>query len=332
MSEKGEASGCNINGGVGKNAGNKLNGGEWEKSGGNTESSAVSNADGNAGSNIGSNAEKGGDNELKLRLYKIVSIVASAVAIIAFAFLIIGTPARNEIENAKKGAVRILLSDIPAGHVESIYTEKGVKGYIVLPDGSEVWLNSDTRLSFPTKFIGNTREVNLEGEGYFKVQKDSLKPMIVNTHKGLSVKVLGTEFNIKAYDNDEMAEATLFSGKISLVYTSSKTEKVVKEIRPNTKALFSAEKLTVVSPQTIEDEVAWTKGKLIFNATKMNEVIKMLERWHGVEFVVKEPKILDYPITATFNNESIVQIMDMIKYCSLIDYKIVNNHVELFGR
>lgn len=267
--------------------------------------------------------------------YKIVTFVTSVAAIIV-TVLIVTRPSVTSIEEKIKGEyIKIVLSEIPAEYKHTIYTEKGVKGFIILPDGSKVWLNSDTKICYPDKFIGNTREIEMDGEAYFSVVKDSLKPMVVNTQRGFSIKVLGTEFNLKSYNNEPDAYATLFSGKIDLICKNVKTkEELVTPIAINTTAIISNDNdnIKIIHPKEIVDVSAWKDGRLIFESTKLNEAIRILERWHGVEFDVQDNDLLAYTITATFKSESITQIMDMIKYCIPIDYKINANRVQIFPR
>lgn len=269
----------------------------------------------------------------KLLRYRCISAVSVAVAAVALLFLVLKPVTLFEkYEKIKSGMIEITLNDIPEEFRHTIYTEKGVKGYAKLPDSSEVWINSDTRLTVPVKFIGATREVYLEGEAYFKVFSDSLKPMVVRTSKDIHVKVKGTEFNLKSYANDNYVETTLYSGRIDLVYTDAGGEEKVRKIAPMEKAVLTAEKLDVVYQEKPENDSAWKEGALVFNATPMSEVIKQLERWYGVNVRVTDESVLKYPISATFTTETITQVMNMIRYCALVDYRLVDKNLEIFGR
>lgn len=270
--------------------------------------------------------------------YKILSVITSAAAVIAVVGFFLKPSVNSEknilrikegiVAELKQEQIRINLAEIPAEKLHTIYTEKGVKSTVQLPDGSTVQLNSDTKITFPDNFVGDTREVELSGEAYFKVKTDSLKPLIVNTKKGFQVKVLGTEFNVKSYDNDNTAQATLYQGSINLITPTATTV-----VKPNEQAVIETNKVVkLVVPSVIADTKAWTEGRLVFEETRMSEVVKMLERWHGVKMIVKDPKILNYTITANFNSESIYQIMYIIKNCSLVDYKIMGNVVTLSSR
>lgn len=266
------------------------------------------------------------------RRFKIATFISAAVAVVAIGLLLTRPSVGTMEQQYKEGLIVVAMRDYPAEFKKVIYTERGVKGFIVLPDSSKVWLNSDTKIVFPEKFIGATREVELEGEAYFSVVSDSLRPMIVSTKKGMKIKVMGTEFNLRSYDNEERVVASLYSGKIDLLYGGSAQKEGVKRIQPNEQAMITGNLIKIVTPKAIADHAAWKEGRLIFDSAKMEDVVKELERWHGVEIVVEDPKILSYSISATFNAESIVQIMDMIKYCILIDYRVESNKVYIFGR
>jgi ferric-dicitrate binding protein FerR (iron transport regulator) len=270
----------------------------------------------------------------RYRIFSLISTAAAAVAIIAF-ILKPDSFSRQEVKESllcdiREGRVEVALSDLPQASLQTVYTEKGVKSSIILPDGSCVKLNSDSKITYPVKFIGSTREVLISGEAYFNVVSDSLHPMIVTTVKGSKIKVLGTEFNVKSYVDDAEETTTLYSGKIALIAGGSNSEKV---LLPTQQAVVGkCEKVNISRPVALSDTKAWTEGKIIFDETPLDEVVKMLERWHGVEITIRDSKILKYNITASFESESIYQIMYIIKNCALVDYTIDGKKVTLFAR
>jgi len=226
---------------------------------------------------------------------------------------------------------RELLTNLPNEQKHVLYTNNGIKGFVELPDGSKVWLNSASRIEYPDKFRGATREVIISGEAFFDVVSNPQKPMIVSTNKDFRVEVLGTKFNIRSYDDDIDAQTTLFSGSIKLTrkLPSSKIELITK-LKPKESFVIRGKMPPVLIKQAdTSRQVAWKEGKIIFDSTPMQEVIKKLERWHGTEFILKDKEILNYKITANFRSESIVQIMEMIEFCSSISYKIEGNRVTL---
>ncbi len=215
-------------------------------------------------------------------------------------------------------------------HMNHLYTDKGVKAKITLPDGSKVWLNSDSRIIYPNSFSEKSREIQFAGEAYFDVIGDSLRPMIIHTNKNFRAEVFGTSFNIKSYDNDDNAQTTLYTGSLRLVAKVGKKE-VISIMKPNETVIIKDDASRVKEEkEEPQKESAWKEGDLIFNATPLSEAIKMLERWHGTTFIVQNPQFLKGRITATFHSESIIQIMELLKYSLKIEYKVENNQVTIF--
>lgn len=204
----------------------------------------------------------------------------------------------------------------------------GVKGLVNLPDGSSVWLNSNSTLEVPDKFDSLARVVELNGEGYFYVESNSEWPMFVKTKKGITVKVTGTEFNLLSYDNDSELKFTLLSGQASLIRESTKEEisvKVMEEIvipgNPKVAGKRGAARVKL--------NTGWKDGLLVFEDTPMTDVIKKMERWYGVSFTVSDRNIYSYCFTATFTSESVTQVLELLKITSNIGYSIKNKNVTL---
>jgi len=216
----------------------------------------------------------------------------------------------------------------------SFYTNKGVKGVVTLPDSSVVWLNSDTRLTYPERFTGKFREVEISGEAYFEVRSNPDTAMIVSTNKGLKIEVLGTKFLIRSYADDNDAQATLFSGSIKLISSSTRFSKgYIKKLKPLESVIIDKDhSIRVIHHADTLKSIAWKSGLLIFEETPIQQVLKELERWHGTEFIIQDKSILSCNITAQFNSESIVQIMEVIKFCSPIDYSIKGRQIYLSAR
>ena len=216
----------------------------------------------------------------------------------------------------------------------SFYTNKGVKGVVTLPDSSFVWLNSDTKITYPEVFNGEFREVEISGEAFFEVRSNPDIPMMVTTNKGLKIQVLGTKFMIRSYEDDDVEQATLFSGSIKLISSSKRSKREsTRELKPlETVIVDSQNSMKLIRNTDTLRTAAWRNGMLIFEETPISEVLKMLERWHGAEFVITDRSILSCRITAQFKSESIVQIMEIIKFCSPIDYKIIERKIFLSSR
>lgn len=202
----------------------------------------------------------------------------------------------------------------------------GVKGMVVLPDGSKVWLNSSSHLICPQEFSNDVREVEIDGEGYFEVVKNKDWPMIVKTSKDYSVKVTGTSFNLSSYSDDDKLVVTLISGEVSLI--NKKQNKEIKMV-PNQELVVLLEKPQINENVDTNKKTAWKEGLLLFENTPMKEVIKKLERWYGVFIEVKDQDIFDERFTAKFKSESISQVLEILKLSSNIKYSIDGTNITL---
>jgi len=209
-----------------------------------------------------------------------------------------------------------------------MYTDKGVKGKVVLPDGSTVWLNSDSKITYPDIFSKDKREVEISGEAYFEVTKDSARPMIVHTAKGFAIQVLGTTFSVKSYENDTESKAILYNGSIRLITNSIKDKsEVVFDMKPNDCATITGDGTTKLTRIDKTNDIAWLKGEIVFEDTPMSEVLKVIERWYGKDFEVKDSSLYNYKLNATFKSESLIQILDIISLCTSVKYKIEEEKV-----
>ena len=271
----------------------------------------------------------------KLKRTRIALYITAAIGAAAVIMLFIN-PLRNSsqlkeslknelLAEFRNGNIEIGLDNIPQESLNTFYTEKGIKSNIILPDGTNVKLNSDTRITFPGRFVGKTREVKIDGEAFFDVVTDSLHPLVVTTAKGLMIKVTGTKFNIKSYPNDNSEEATLYEGKIALI-SHGNTYNMLPD---NQLIITSNERPVKVGSPKMDDIKAWTEGRLVFDETPLSEVIKVLERWHGVTFAVTDSSILNKTITGSFSSESIQYIMHIIGICTSVEYEIKDNIVTL---
>jgi len=156
----------------------------------------------------------------------------------------------------------------------------------------------------------------------------------VNTNKNFRVEVFGTKFNIRSYENDDEAQTTLFSGSITLTRKlENSPREVITQLKPKESFVIRDNNAPLLIRQAdTTKQKAWKEGKLLFESTPISEVIKKLERWHGTEFQVIDNEVLNYKITANFKAESIVQIMEMIQFCSFVDYTLEGNRVILRKR
>jgi transmembrane sensor len=251
------------------------------------------------------------------------SAVSAAIIIVSLGVLFGLINFQNSIQSNKNKLANLSLSN-----QRYMYTDKGVKGKVVLPDGSTVWLNSDSKIIYPDNFSKDKREVEISGEAYFEVTKDTTKPMIIRTAKGFAIQVLGTTFSIKSYENDLESKAILYNGSIRLITDPKRNGKeVVLNMKPNDCAIITDDGTTKLTRIEKTNDIAWLKGEIVFENTPMSEVLKVIERWYGKNFDVKDSSLYNYKLNATFKSESLIQILDIISLCTSVKYRIEEDKV-----
>lgn len=198
-------------------------------------------------------------------------------------------------------------------------TNPGMVTSITLPDSTKVWLNSESYIKYPVKFRGKTREVMLDGEAYFDVQKDDDKKFIVSTAKNIKIEVLGTKFNVEAYNNNKDVIATLVSGQVNLLYTTPENNTRNYLMSPNQRAVVDLENQTVKTISVnVEPDIAWKDGKIIFNNTSLEDALKILSKRFNVEFIINNPKLKEYSFSGTFVHQRLDRILEHFKISSNI--------------
>ncbi len=221
---------------------------------------------------------------------------------------------------------------IAQNEVNEISTRKGSKSEIKLPDGSVVWLNAGSKLTYTKEYGQVIREVSLTGEGYFDVVKMKDKPFIIHT-SNINIKVLGTVFNVKAYPEDKQTETSLIRGSIEVTINNRPSDKII--LSPNEKLVVQNELFLKTeakknnlkyTPPTVsvnkleynlEDsaivETQWVANKLVFDDLSFGEIVVMMERWYNVDIELHD-KVLDQTrMTGNFEKESIDQALEALK-------------------
>lgn len=206
---------------------------------------------------------------------------------------------------------------------------RGTKSIMVLPDGSKIWLNADSKVKYPPSFTGHLREVYLSGEAFFEVTKNPQKPFVIHLNKG-TVRVLGTSFNIRAYENEKVIETSVATGRVAFIPDRSTRIQQPDTIfiTPNNKVRYTLNDNQVkVEPTAAAEDKAWTEGKLIFKALTLEEIAIELERNFGkkVVFVDEEPK--HYRLTGAFENNSLEDILFYLSKTKNFNYTITNSEL-----
>ena len=201
----------------------------------------------------------------------------------------------------------------------TIETPKGGQYRVQLPDGTEVWLNSQSSLRYPASFEAlDERRVELSGEGYFQVAKDKAHPFIVKSNRQI-IKVLGTHFNINSYADEPAAKTTLLEGLIQL------NGQVM--LKPGEQATIPASGGISISQVDVDEAVAWKNGKFIFADENIESIMRKLERWYNVEVSYEGA-----PPTETFTAsigrfDNISKILDKLSYTNNVHFKIEGRRI-----
>jgi ferric-dicitrate binding protein FerR (iron transport regulator) len=271
---------------------------------------------------------------------KVKKWLLPAVAVAAIALLIIVV--KNNYGRAAKTNL--------AQHLSQVTTKPGSKTQIQLPDGSKVWLNASSNLTYNKEFGKTFREVELTGEAFFDVVKDPSHPFIIHT-KVIDVKVLGTEFNVRSYPNDANTETSLIRGSVEVTvknrgekYYLKPNEKVVIANHPETenninslvKKAVMSEPLVSIQPLSYYKvdstilETSWVDNKLIFQQNEtFREVALKMERWYGVVIHFADEKVAEYRPFGSFTKETITQALDALQVSFKFNYKINGDDVTI---
>jgi transmembrane sensor len=235
--------------------------------------------------------------------------------------------------------------------VTEISAGKGVRKKIILPDGTQVWLNSNSRLTFNNDLnAAPNRVVMLTGEAYFDVVKNKHRPFIIQTNK-VSIKVLGTAFNVKAYPTDSITETSLIRGSIELTLADNQQQKILLKAgeklmladkstnskdTPLPAGIPEKRKLSIenIKPVEIEsqeyiEETSWITDKLIFKNESFSQLAPRLERWYNVKIHINNSAVNDFHFTGIFQNETIEQALKAMQLIRPFKFKINNDEIDI---
>ena len=206
-----------------------------------------------------------------------------------------------------------------------VSVEKGQKANVVLPDGSKVWVNSDSRLSYGSRFNQKERVLSLEGEAYFEVTPDKDRPFIVETDE-LAVRALGTSFNVKSYEEEKDVSTVLMTGKVEV---TSDYDRLV--LNPNERIVFNKqtghmEKSTV---ENTGDYINWKYNALTFNGETFENIVHTLERYYNTRIVFESETLKKYRFTGTPGNTSLESILQILSLTSPLSYEVRDSMIIL---
>jgi transmembrane sensor len=233
-------------------------------------------------------------------------------------------------------SLSVYYSNLFSSGLTIVENRKGEKSILYLPDGTKVWLNAESRISYPESFENTAvREVALQGEAFFDVMENKEKPFIVKTSQ-LQVKVLGTSFNVRSYENQQTIETTLVHGSV-MIELNEKASAVRTEepilLKENERAIYStvSKKMSLQAVKA-ESETSWRVGKLTFVNKPFYEIEEELERWYGVEIHLEEESSASCRFSTTIENEPINKILELFKTTSGIAYEMDDKTIVIKGK
>ncbi len=238
--------------------------------------------------------------------------------------------------------------------VTEVVTQNGSRTDISLPDGSTVWLNAGSTLTYDSLYGNKLREVTLSGEGYFDVVRNPNKPFIIHTGK-INIRVLGTIFNVKSYPGEGTIETSLIKGSIEVSFLSMPSKKII--LKPDQKLVIDKEELnggssagqakvqtqmiTIQPLRHIENdsslaETGWMQNRLYFNDMSFHELLKSMERKYGVSFQMSDDALDTIHFTGSFQDETVIQALDALRLTAAqssydFNYEMQGNQVFIYN-
>ncbi len=240
------------------------------------------------------------------------------------------------------------INHVPA--LNTVSTKSGSKSKVQLPDGTQVWLNADSKITYDENFMGNVREVQLSGEAYFDVVKNKTHPFIIHTHS-IDLKVLGTAFNVRSYDNEKNTETSLLRGSVEITLRNNPDKKII--LSPNEKLMVQNDDFSLINNKPAEStlkekdpmmilskvhfkkedslpvETLWLKNKLAFDGESLEDVASKIERWYDVKVNILDEKLKNSQYSAVFEDESLQQVMEALRLTGNFKYTINKKEVTI---
>ncbi|HWB91238.1 MAG TPA: FecR family protein [Puia sp.] len=230
----------------------------------------------------------------------------------------------------------------------TVSTRAGSRSKLQLPDGTLVWLNADSRLTYKIDDQNPNREVTLTGEAYFDVARDKNHPFLIHTAT-IDIRVLGTCFNVQCYGNDKHTETSLFQGSVEITLKNNPGKKII--LQPSEKLIVQNNEVAVTNIKTKEAdadeplmtlgkvhyqvkdssyiETLWTKNKLAFDDRSLEDIAHQIERWYGARVTITDDKLKTARFTAVFEDESLDQIMQALRMTGDFHYSIHKKEVTI---
>lgn len=210
----------------------------------------------------------------------------------------------------------------------TVSAEKGQRAFVTLPDSTKVWLNSDTKISYPADYGMEERNVSLEGEAYFEVAKNPEKRFIVKT-KGMQVEALGTSFNINAYRDDDKIIASLFSGSVRVSYDDYMA---ILKPHESVKVDLLTHSFSQYKDENIQDIALWRQNEITFDGESLEEITRIMNRLYNTTIYIEDESLKKECYIGTIRNNSLENFIDIINLTTPVIYENKGDTVFLKKR
>jgi transmembrane sensor len=240
---------------------------------------------------------------------------------------LVSTESNTTISKTANGEIVYQTKDLSSKNQAVLFNTmtvpRGGQYHLKLADGTNIWLNAASSITYPTQFVGNERTVEITGEAYFEVSHLIGRPFKVIS-KGQVVEVLGTHFNINTYENEQVVKTTLLQGAVKITAAG-----ITQQLAPGEQAIFSSNGLKVVNADT-EQAVAWHNGDFIFKKNSVEEILRTVSRWYDIE--------VDYgkysPIKQTFSglvsrSKDLSAVINMMEKGTTLKFKVEGKRVTV---
>lgn len=234
----------------------------------------------------------------------------------------------------------------------TVSTKRGSKSKIQLPDGTQVWLNADSKITYNENFQDKLREVQLSGEAFFDVVHDKNRPFIIHTNV-IDVKVLGTAFNVRSYADEKNTETSLIRGSVEITLHNSDKKIVLKpndklivdnmeakaemasadilqKQKNNHPALLTLGKVNFKENESSALETLWVKNTLAFDKESLEEIALKIERWYDVKVIIPDDRIRKTEYSGIFENEGLDEVMEALQLSGNFHYNISKKEVTIW--
>lgn len=208
----------------------------------------------------------------------------------------------------------------------TVSTPRGGQYQLTLADGSKVWLNAASSLKFPASFTGSERVVELQGEAYFEIAKNKTMPFRVRMASGDEVRVLGTHFNVMAYPDEKEIKTTLLEGSVKILTSKGMEPDVI--LAPNQQAIISSGgNLSVLKDYNVNEAVAWKTGNFIFNDTRLEVIMRQVERWYDVD-VIYDDSLRNMQFGGMVSRkENVTELLNLLELTGEVHFEIQGRNI-----